>query len=700
MPRQFICALSITGLLSLGFAPAPWASASAADTADTADSAEVQTVLVIGQFRAAALEQLPVSVSVVGSEQMAARQAQHLEQLTALTPNLNHAAGASRGRYFQLRGIGERSEFREPINASVGLLIDGVDFSGIAGAGTLYDMAQMEVHRGPQGTRFGASGLAGVINLYSQAPTPQFSLGMRTRVANYNSLGLAGFVSGPASDTLGYRFAVEQYRSDGFIKNDYLGRTDTGSFDERSLRGRLRWQPAADLQVDLIAGQIQVENGYDAFSLHNTRRTVSDEPGRDDQRSNYLALNSSWQFAAGISLQSLLSHSNTHVRYGYDEDWVYQGFDPAGYSSTDLYRRNQDRTSAELRLLSTPEGVVFGGRTHWVMGLYWYDQDVTLVRDPPSRTPFDSRYQVRREAVYAQLEQRFSEQLGASAGARYERHRADYADSNALDFSPQDNLVGAHLALDYALESALLYASYSRGYKVGGFNLSGSLQEELRHYDPEYLYNSELGIKHRALQGALQSRLALFHMRRQDAQLGTSLILDNEGVPEFVSFKGNTGSGSRNYGAEAELFWQARPRLAFSAALGLLNARYGSYVNAAGTDLTGRRQPHAPKYQFHGAAEYNLTQHWRLRLEVEGRDAFYFSDSHNQKSEAYELLHLLLHWQQDNWSLQFWGRNLLGEDYAVRGFYFGNNPRTGYAPETYVQLGEPRRVGMTLDWHL
>ena len=82
------------------------------------------------------------------------------------------------------------------------------------------------------------------------------------------------------------------------------------------------------------------------------------------------------------------------------------------------------------------------------------------------------------------------------------------------------------------------------------------------------------------------------------------------------------------------------------------------------------------------------------RVELEGKDAFYFSDSHDQRSRAYQLLNASLGYRSGALDLTLWARNLTDEDYAVRGFYFGNDPRKFYANELYRQLGEPRVVGV------
>ena len=91
-----------------------------------------------------------------------------------MIPNVNYSKGSSRARYFQIRGIGERGQFDEPLNSSVGLLIDGIELSGIGTVATLFDVKQIEVLRGPQGTLYGANALAGLINVVTNKPTDIF----------------------------------------------------------------------------------------------------------------------------------------------------------------------------------------------------------------------------------------------------------------------------------------------------------------------------------------------------------------------------------------------------------------------------------------------------------------------------------------------------------------------------------------------
>ena len=108
---------------------------------------DVPEIVVTAQLRDTALENVPSSVTVLTESVIAQREAQHLEEIVAASPNVNLSAGGSRARFIQIRGIGERGQFAEPLNSSVGVLIDGVDFSGAATAATLFDIQQVEILR-------------------------------------------------------------------------------------------------------------------------------------------------------------------------------------------------------------------------------------------------------------------------------------------------------------------------------------------------------------------------------------------------------------------------------------------------------------------------------------------------------------------------------------------------------------------------
>ena len=145
-----------------------WSLANAADP--SAQQYALPEIVVTAEFRPVTLQNQTSSVSVVSALDIQERAAQHLEEVLNLAPNVNYSSGSSRARFYQIRGIGERSQFQEPLNASVGFIIDDIDMSGLGSAGTLFDVDQVEVLRGPQGTLHGANALAGLINTRSAHP--------------------------------------------------------------------------------------------------------------------------------------------------------------------------------------------------------------------------------------------------------------------------------------------------------------------------------------------------------------------------------------------------------------------------------------------------------------------------------------------------------------------------------------------------
>ena len=675
----------------------------------------IEEVIVTSDFRSSQLQTIPASLSVVTEEVIQARAAQHIEDIINLAPNVNYASGSSRARYFQIRGIGERSQFAQPISPSVGFLIDEMDFSGIGTAATMFDVAQVEVLRGPQGTRYGANALAGLINVRTKAPTEELDASVEATIADYDTYSLAAAVSGPlVENTLLGRIAVQQYESDGFIDNTYLGRDDTNNRDEQTVRAKLRWLASEDITIDFTALYVDIDNGYDAFSLDNDRKTRSDEPGQDTQRTSALGVELDWGVSDALRLEALASYAESDLEYNYDEDWTYVGFTDdicqpdsedflfCEYSSTDSYDRDRDNYSVEVRLLSDEAGKIFNGSTDWVVGVYHTAKDEDLFRESTYNGSLNSEYETENTAIYGQLDVALTDKLSLITGLRFEQWEADYADSTNLLIDTDEELWGGKIALDYQVnDQHLVYGSFSRGYKAGGVNTDGSLPDDERSFDTEYLWNLEGGIKSLWLDNTLSSRIAVFYAQREDQQVKGSFVIPRVPGPgdDFIDYIDNAGEGE-NYGVEVELDWQFNEQLQLFANVGILETEIDEYITPDGEDKSGRDQAHAPDYQFAIGGEYTFNQNWYIRGEVEGKDKFYFSDRHDEQSTAYQLLNARIGYRADNWSVALWGRNLLDEDYQARGFGFANDPRDNYSTGGYYQLGEPRMVGFTFSWNL
>jgi len=652
----------------------------------------MEEVLVTADFRDTSLNELAASVQVIGEAQIEQQEARHIEALLNLIPNVNYSSGASRGRFFQIRGIGERSQFVEPVNPSVGLLVDGIDMSGIGAAATLLDTQQVEVLRGPQGTLYGANALAGLINVKTNEPSDEFTGKLKASVAEFDSRQLSAVLSGPLSETVAYRVAAQTEQSDGYMENRHLGHDDTANIDEKTLRAKLRIEPNEELRLDLTALVVDVDNGYDHFTLDNSFNTLSDEPGHDRQETQAVAAQLNWQFSSTTVLDATLSVANSDMEYGYDEDWAFDGIHPDGYSSKDNYIRERDNTTADVRLMSSEHGRIFNGSSDWLLGLYVFDQEESLRREYTYlANDFLSDFSTERSAIYTQLDSDLSDVLVLSAGARFEKHRNSYSDSNQVSGSSDENLWGGKLSLSYQTsDSSSAYALLSRGYKSGGFNTDGTLPAEFRSFDTEVLWNYELGYK---LSGEKHNvQLAFFYQDREDVQIKSSNAVPRaDGSTEFVDFIDNSANGE-SYGLELSSQWQITEALDAFANVGLLETE----LNDSSLSRNGGEVAHAPSYQAALGLNVDLGRGWYTSADIQAKDEFYFSDSHNASSEAFVLFNAKIAYRKADWELSLWGKNLSDEEVRSRGFGgFGNDPRNGYATSEYFQFAAPRQIGVS-----
>ena len=663
----------------------------------------IEEIVVTADFRARSELEMATSVTVMTEAMIKSRSAQHFEELANAIPNVNYASGSNRARFFQIRGIGERSQFVAPINPSVGFLVDNVDFSGAATIATMMDVEQVEVLRGPQGTRYGANALAGLINVKTNDPQDQFAANLRLGAADYNTQTVSAMVTGPLTETVSARLALGSHRSDGHYENSFLQTKKNNEQDEQSIRGKLSAEMSANWRLDLSLSHVDIDNGYDAFTLDNSRTTLSDEPGRDQQESLAFAIDSSWQLDS-LDLKLIVGLADSAMEYGYDEDWTFAGIHPDGYMSRDSYIRDRETQSLELRFLSNESSRLFSNSTDWLFGVYTLNSAESLRREYTFLSvDFQSDYDFTTVAAFFQLDSSLSEKLTLETGLRVERRDTIYRDSEQLGFSPAETLWGGRIAAKYLLNSnTMVYGSIARGYKAGGFNTDGTLDADLREFGEEFLIEYELGVKSNLLENKLHLKAALFHDDRHEQQVKSSTgKIRANGSTEFVDFIGNAAEGTNN-GVEFEAVWYPSEQLGLTASLGLLDATFDSFINSENQDLSGRDQAHAPGYMAHLAADYNLGD-WSLSVSLDAKDDFYFSDSHNVQSDPYELLNMNLSYSGERWSLSFWGRNLTNQDYAVRGFFFGefgNDPRKGYAAEPYFQFGEPRVIGVSYEVQL
>lgn len=668
------------------------------------DAPRLEEIIVTATLLPSPLEDLPGSVTVLDAAVLRAAGLQHMADVMGLVPNLNWSGATSRPRYFQIRGIGELEQYQGAPNPSVGFLIDDIDFSGIGMPATTFDVEQVEVLRGPQGTSLGANALAGLIKVKTRDPRPEREFSAEATAGDDGMIG-AGFVGGgalSAGRAAAWRLVAQRTASDGFRRNVYLDRDDTNGRDEMTLRGKLHLEPAAQWRIDLAAMHVDVDNGFDAFAVDNSLDTRTDRPGRDAQASDGATVGVVGDVGR-FELRSATAVARSDIVYSFDGDWANDAYwgDFAPYDYFSHYARERRTLSQDLRVASRTSAREDGHG--WVGGVYAlrFEED-GLQRDEFAgellRPVLDSAYEATNVAAYGQGEWRVRDRFALAAGLRVEARKADYQDSDGARYAPDDAMVGGHLSVTADLGvSSTWYAAASRGYKAGGFNIGALVPEDRRRFDPEYLWNLETGLHGRAADGKLAASLALFYMWRESQQVATSFQVDPGDPLSYVFYTDNAARG-RNYGLEASFDWRIRPSLVLAATLGLLGSEYLDYRYGA-RDLDGRDQAHAPGYQYSLSAQWQASRGWMARADVIGCDAFYFDASHDQRSQPYALVNLKAGYESSRWSVHAWGRNVFDEDYAVRGFYFGLEP-PDYANTLYVQRGDPRQVGVTVEWRI
>ncbi len=674
----------------------------------------IEEIIVTADFRERAVSELPASISMLDRQTVNDAAVQHFEELIQLVPNLNWSGDGHRARYLQIRGVGELEQYEGAPNPSVGFLIDDIDFSGIGTIATLFDIQQVEILRGPQGSRYGANALGGLVYVQSVAPGEEFE-GRVKMDAGSDGLFAAGIAFGGPLDgdgSLAYRLSAHYFEGNGFRDNTYLRRDDTNGRQETTLRGRLRWRASDTWTVDLTTMISDVDDGYDAFAIDNSLTMLSDKPGRDAQESFGAAIKSTWEGLENFSLMSITTYADSDIGFTFDADWGNaDSWKPFTYDFIVDNDRNRRTLSQEFRLASSENGRIFNGSTDWLVGVYGMKMEDDLrtitegiLVDPDPvfgytftvEDDFSGRYEAVNAALFGRLDFDVGETNRLGIGLRAERRTTDYSNSSGLRFDPGESMIGGEITFTHEFsELTTGYVSLARGYKAGGFNPGFGVPDERREFDTEYAWNLEGGFKGRWLDDRLHINAAAFVSERRDQQIRTSFQLVPNDPASFVFFTDNSDKG-RTKGLEMDLRWFVTDALELFASAGLLDAEISEFGTAE-VNLDGRDQAHAPNYTLTLGGAYRHPSGWNGRIDVSAKDEFYFDYSHDQKSWSYELANVRVGYDAERWSAHLWIRNLFDEKYAVRGFFFGNEPPL-FENTLYIRQGDPRLSGLTFEW--
>jgi iron complex outermembrane receptor protein len=677
-------------------------------------SEDIEEIIVQGNWRETRLIEEDSSVLVLSSKETQSAPIKHFENLSYLIPNLNFAASDSRARHFQIRGIGERSGYERTPNSAVGFLVDDIDYSGQGGIATTFDVDQIEVHRGPQGSRIGSSAMAGLIYIKTKEPTKEFEGVSEITTGAYGTRNVGIAFGGSAQDDnedFTYRIALRKDYSDGFRKNLYSGRSDASKKDESTFRLKANWEINSESTIKFLMTQIDLDDPADIWTIDGSLNTLSDRPGMDSQKTDAYGIKF-FHETDNFEFQSLTSVTDTNVVLSYDADWGNPATHaPYIYDYFSETQRKRETFSQEFRFLSNLADLDVNKRSEWVLGLHFFESKETNLKnddgiygdplDPYSpyisESSSTSKFSVDNFSIFGNLNYLINDSTTFSLGARWEDSESTYSDSFGESFNPSDKISGGKLSINKILkQDTNIFISIARGYNQGGFNLNldldpNSINSNL-YYDPEFLTNYELGLNSKIVNLNMNLAAVIFHSDRKDQQVLISTQVDPTDPNTFTFLTQNAAEGTNN-GIELEIDFQLSDNLDIFINFGLLKTQIKNWKSRP--DLQGRAQAHAPEKSYAIGFNWNLTEQSNLSFDVVGKSSFYYSDSHNNRSKSYFLTNLSYSYFSGQWTYSIWGRNIFDEYYSTRGFYFGNEA-PNFTDTLYERHGDPRHMGVTV----
>ena len=665
---------------------------------------DLETLVVTGDLWESPIQQIAASATILDRDVLQSNGVRHFGDLINGIPNVTTIGGTSRPRFFQIRGIGENSQFEgETPDSSVRFLVDDLDFTGLGMVGSTFDVSQVEVLRGPQAGAFGANAAGGLIRMVTNAPTP-FWTGMAETTVGQDSLWASGFaVGGPLlkrnPEELMMRLSVEHSQSDGFRRNQTLNE-DTNARDEWMTRLRTIWNPSADLSIDSTFFYANQDNGYDEFALDNNGwDTFGDEPGRDEQESIAGSVRATFDGWQGLRFSSASSLGSVDSLYSYDQDWTN-----ASYKGFSELHRERVTFNQEFRLDSTEDAESIGMIDRWTLGTFFSDvnEDGFNTDTNPGRVKsLDTDYTSQNLAIFGQAAHDLDDRNRIVLGLRAEHieidgsgeEREDGLLKTAVNEEYDDILFGGKIAYEYDLnDDVMAFVSATLGYKSGGINNDARINiagGDPLSYDTETLWNYEIGLRGAALEDKLQGSLTAFYTMRRDSQ-----IRDSAGLGGDYRYFTDNGDDSVIYGAEAEGIYQLVGDWSLHGSLALMGSELERFTVSNGNPGGGGRLPNAPSYGYSIGLRYQPEEGFFGNLELLGRDAYLESMSNAEERSSFDVLNTSIGYRHEQWSITLWARNLLDESYDKRVFFFGNED-PNYTPTRYTSAADPRQIGVT-----
>jgi iron complex outermembrane receptor protein len=692
------------------------------------DEVVISDIVVTAQKRSERLQEVPVAITALTGEAIANKRITDVVDLSSQAPGLQVSTGdAAANPHIFLRGVGV-NDFNLTTASAIGIYSDGAYLgSPLSQKSAFFDLQQVEVLRGPQGTLYGRNTTGGAINITSRRPTKDWEANASVEYGRFNALKMEGGISGPiVPDVLLFRIAGTRSTDDGYMFNRLTGE-HVNKTNRWALRGSLRFTPTSNITNDLIFtidhsqgdsiigynrtllapdGSLCSSN-YTSGQCTNVAGYANASPnlyegdyrfiGKDRVRYNGLTNN----LTIDLGASSLVAVT------------AYQKSDRKAQEETDLnpipiididYISTQKTFSQELRFQSN-------GKTplRYVFGIY-YAHDV-LTNDSVLRLPIfgiDLGWPLKQTsnsyAGFAQIDYDVSDKLTITGGLRYSSDHKHFVYDSIEEVS--DTLLfhydesktfsswSGKLGLQYKFSPAVnAYASYSRGTKSGGF-FSGQTADprDLGPYRDENVNAYEVGLKSELLDRKVTLNLSGFYYDYKDLQVYTLVPRAPLDVQVFTN-----ASAARIYGAEFEL--SVRPARGLSIDLNgsLLHAKYKDFISSsASADYTGNTLPYAPKATLQGSISYdiptsfgaittNLSANYRSKIFFDTTNTARISDPGRTYADARAGVKF---GADENFEIGVWAKNIFDETNIG---LITPIPSLGY---DFFTVGPPRTYGL------
>ena len=537
--RQFHKSAQFVAVMLAGTMLATGAQAQVSTSADS-DLAEGE-IVVTAQKRNENILRTPLAVSVLSQDDLTKKGVDNLEALQFATPSLSVAATGVTSSV-NLRGIG-LGVSSPAVVAGIAVYRDGVFQPPILSTEPLFDMAAVEVLRGPQGTFVGSSSTGGAIFYRSADPKLGETDGrIQAGVGNYDNYMFQAAVNLPISQTLAARIAFNYDDRDSFftqrgtVATASPGRSfiQPGDLSQKNLRVSLLWEPSEQFRLltkfaynkndtDGLAHIPSLVNASFAGIGHNlyydVPNTTYDEVGKRG------SIQADYETSGGVTFRSITAYNDIRVQYVDDFD------SGSTVDSTFSNKVREQLFTQEFNIISPT-----GGAFDWVLGAYyfWNPADVSVVIDQPNGVPTrispNTRTTKSAIAGFGQLGYKLSDAFQVQVGARYTSSKARVTGTLSLaglapftivvpqDNQQSDDAFTGKISLNWTVNpDHFAYAFAAKGYKAGGINGPAPTP----NFAPETVYDYEIGLKSRWFGGAVRTELNAFYMKYNNLQLTT-----------------------------------------------------------------------------------------------------------------------------------------------------------------------------------